>query len=134
MSKLTQKFSMVLGATVKVTLALFLVIFGASVSLAQNKAYLALLGSNAVAVIDTSTNIVVATVPVGSQPTTAKVTPDGAFAYVTNRASNNVSVIDTSTNTVTATVPVGARPTNIIITPNGAFVYVGTRLAPASRS
>lgn len=75
----------VLGATVNLALALFLVTFGASVASAQNKGFVALLGANAVAVIDTTTNTVVATVPVGSQPTSVRVTPDGAFVYVANR-------------------------------------------------
>jgi len=38
------------------------------------------------------------------------ITPNGAFAYVTNQSSNNVSVIDTTTNTVVAIVPVGVGP------------------------
>ena len=65
-------------------------------------------GSNDVTVINTATNTVVATIPVGSQPIGAAVTPDGTRVYVTNTASNTVSVINTATNTVVATIPVGA--------------------------
>src|SRR5919205_597221 len=126
MSKLTHKFSMVLGATVKVTLALFLVIFGASVALAQNKAYVALLGSNAVAVIDTTTNTVITTIPVGSQPISVDVTPNGAFVYVANQLSASISVIATATNTVVTTIPGITAPLTLTITPNGASVYVST--------
>jgi YVTN family beta-propeller protein len=49
------------------------------------------------------------------------VTPDGAFAYVTNQATNNVSVINTATNAIVATIPVGNNPVGLAITPNGAF-------------
>ena len=52
------------------------------------------------------------------------VTPDGAFAYVTNSASNTVWVINTATNTVVATVGVGAFPRRVTLTPDGAFAYV----------
>ena len=46
------------------------------------------------------------------------ITPDGAFAYVTNAGSNNVSVIDTSTNTeVLPRISVGNGPRSVAITP-----------------
>jgi uncharacterized repeat protein (TIGR01451 family) len=68
-------------------------------------------------VIDTSTNTVVATIPVGAVPQGIAITPDGTRAYVANINSNNVSVIDTSTNTVVATIPVGVNPVGVAITP-----------------
>jgi len=68
-----------------------------------------------VSVIDTSTNTVMTTVPVGVTPRGVAITPDGGHAYVTNAGSNNVSVIDTATNTVTATVPVGRNPVNVAV-------------------
>jgi YVTN family beta-propeller protein len=53
------------------------------------------------------------------------ITPDGAFAYVTNHFSATVSVIETASNIVVATVAVGAlAPRGVAITPDGAFVYV----------
>ena len=69
-------------------------------------AYVSDLLSAAVLVIDTSTNAVVARVPVGSFPSGVAITPDGAFAYVANQGGT-VSVIETATNTVVATVPLG---------------------------
>ena len=73
---------------------------------------------NTLSVIDTATNTVVATVPVGLFPLGGiAITPDGTRAYVTNSNSNTVSVIDTATNTVVATVPVGVSPDGIAITP-----------------
>lgn len=77
-----------------------------------------------VSVIDTSSNIVAATIPVGDSPFGIAITPDGNFAYVTNSGSDNVSVISTSTNTVVATIPVGDSPLGIEITPDGNFAYV----------
>jgi YVTN family beta-propeller protein len=79
--------------------------------------------SAAVLVIDTSTNAVVATVPVGNLPSGVAITPDGAFAYVANQG-RTVSVIETATNTVVATVPLGPSPFDVAITPDGAFAYV----------
>ena len=54
-------------------------------------------GSGSVFVIDTMSKTVVATVTVGSRPGWVAITPDGAFAYVSNRGPTfgygNVSVI-----------------------------------------
>jgi YVTN family beta-propeller protein/parallel beta-helix repeat protein len=129
MTNLTQKLSKrFFGAAMRVvTLALFLVVFGASAVLAQTRAYVTNQNDNTVSVIDTATNTVVATVPVGSGPWGVAVTPNEAFAYVVNRSSNNVSVISAATNTVVGTVPVGLDPRGIAITPNGAFAYVANR-------
>jgi YVTN family beta-propeller protein len=75
------------------------------------------LPNNFVSVIDTATNTVVATIPVGVGPDGAAITPDGTRAYVTNDDSDTVSVIDTTTNTVVATIPVGVGPVAVAITP-----------------
>ncbi len=60
--------------------------------------------------IRTSDNVVVATVGVGNAPVGVAITPDGAFAYVTNSGSFNLSVIRTSDNTVVATIAVQDAP------------------------
>lgn len=89
-----------------------------------------------VAVIKTSTDAVVANVPVGNQPAGVAITPNGGFAYVANTAGDatgrlagtTVSVINTVTNTVVTTATVGRDPTGVAITPNGAFAYVTNQL------
>jgi YVTN family beta-propeller protein len=96
-------------------------------------AYVTNWGSNTLSVISTATNTVAATVIMqqapplrfpGSRPWGVAISPNGAFAYVTNSASSNVSVINTATNALVATVTVGCGPTAVAITPNGAFAYV----------
>ena len=87
-------------------------------------------GSNpgTVSVIDTATNMVVATITVGSSPGIA-VTPDRKHVYVTNPSSNSVSVIDTATNTVVKTITVGSNPFGVAITPDGKHAYVANFLS-----
>jgi YVTN family beta-propeller protein len=81
-----------------------------------------------VSVIQTATDTMAATIPVGSIGPTAginaaaRVTPDGAFLYVTNYLANEVSVIATATNAVVATVPM-PDPISVAIAPDGSFVY-----------
>jgi YVTN family beta-propeller protein len=66
-----------------------------------------------VSVIDTSTQTVVATVPVGSNPTRVAITPGGELAYVTNSGDRSLTVIDTTTDIVTGTIPVGKIPSDV---------------------
>jgi YVTN family beta-propeller protein len=101
--------------------------------LAQN-AYITNFGDNTVSVIDTTTNTVVATIPVGRTPTGVAVTPDGSKVYVTNQdfsmgPAGTVSVISTAPNTVLTTIPPvrpgpGAQPFGVAVTPDGTKVYV----------
>ena len=104
------------------------VLLGSAQSLAQN-AYITDYSSNDVSVIDTKTNAVVATIPVGDNPTGVAMAPNGNMGYVANQRSNTVSVIDTKTNTVVATVPVGNNPGGLAITPDGQEVYVSNQLS-----
>ncbi|MEB9624542.1 YncE family protein, partial [Bacillus cereus] len=89
-------------------------------------AYVTNLLSNNVSVINTGSNSVVATIPVGTAPIGIAITPDGDFVYVTNSSSssNNVSVINTGSNSIVATVSVGTNPRSVAITPDGDFAYV----------
>jgi YVTN family beta-propeller protein len=77
-----------------------------------------------VSVIDTATNSVVATIPVGLGPYGLAVTPSGAQVYVASVESNDVSVIDTATNAVVATIQVPVLPFLLAVTPDGGRVYV----------
>lgn len=79
--------------------------------------------SNTVSVIDTSTNSVVATIPVQGTPDTTAVSPNGLFVYVACE-SGFVSVIDTATNTVTANIPAGASADFIAFSPDSSRAYV----------
>ena len=79
--------------------------------------YVMTAATNSVLVIDTATNTVTATIPIGVTfgpvPGGVAVTPNGDFVYASNQIANAVSVISTATNTVTATIPVGVSPISI---------------------
>jgi YVTN family beta-propeller protein len=99
-------------------------LIGSAQALAQN-AYITNTPANTVSVVDTSTNTVTATIPVGNTPYAVAVSPDGSRAYVANQNDNTVSVIATATNTVTATIPVGNTPFAAAVSPNGSTLYIG---------
>ena len=107
---------------------LFLALGLSSIASAQPFAYVANGQSSNVSVINTSDHTLFTTV-IGLDlgPTGIAITPDGAFAYVTNNFGGNpgtVSVIAIATNSVVATIAVGTGPTDLAITPDGAFAYV----------
>ncbi len=94
--------------------------------------------SRAVAVVDTSINMVLTTIPtVDHVPFFVSVTPDGTKAYVGNDASDvvgfqpsTVKVIDTLSNTVVDTIAIGSDPIadagsgQIAFLPDGSRAYV----------
>ena len=90
---------------------------GITVSPNGTFAYVANELSNTISVINTATNAVIATIPVGIRPRIIVFTLDGTRAYVTNQNSNTVSVINTATNAVINTINVGIEPVGIDITP-----------------
>jgi YVTN family beta-propeller protein len=87
-----------------------------------------------VSVIDTATNTVITTIPVGQYPKPVAVSSDGRNVYVANTGCSliensyayTVSVIDTATNTVIATIPNLSAPSafGIFIQPPPRFAGV----------
>ena len=73
-------------------------------------AYVAAAGADTISAIDTATNTVVMTAPVGSNVFGIALNSAGTFAYVASRATNSVSVFNTATNVVVTGVPVGTGP------------------------
>jgi YVTN family beta-propeller protein len=80
--------------------------------------------SGNVAVVDSATFTVLATIPVGTTSRGIAITPNGAQVWVSNSGSNNVSVIDTTTNTVVATVAAGTTPWGVAGNAAGTRMYV----------
>jgi YVTN family beta-propeller protein len=90
-----------------------------------------------VSVIDTATNTVIATIPVGDQhtlqPGGVAVTRDGSKVYVavddnfSGSFSGSLSVIDTATNAVSATIPLGSpTASGVAVAPDGSKVYAAS--------
>ncbi len=76
-----------------------------------------------IAVLDTTTNRIVATIPVRSRPFLAAVSPDGRQLYVPNHDTGVVSVIDTESRTVTREIRVAPDPHWVAFSPDGKRAY-----------
>ena len=93
-------------------------------SFSRDGAFLYSVTFNAVQVIDTATNTVVANIPTGFNPINVVESANG-FLYVCNNASGTISIIDTATYTVTSTLsPVRCQA--VAVTPDGSSVWVST--------
>ena len=81
-------------------------------------------GTGEIALCNTRTRVVEATIPVGGSPWGVAWRPDGARVFVTNRADASVSVLDVVSRTIIGTVPVGPQPYGIAMHPFLPRVYV----------
>jgi len=88
------------------------------------RVYFTLAGVNAIQVLDTATNKIVAQVPVGASPHLAPSTPDGRWALAAVQGPGELAIIDTGNNSVAATVPVGKLPHWIAIGADGRTAWV----------
>lgn len=95
--------------------------------------------SSRVSVIDTATDTVVATIPVGDAGWTSRglaLRPDGTQAYVITQRPDGVgflAVIDTATNTVTKTILLGNNTFNgVAVDANGVIYVVARGTSPSS--
>jgi YVTN family beta-propeller protein len=77
-----------------------------------------------VSAIDTSTNTLVATIPVGQGAQGVAIDSAAGRVYVTNFESNTVSVIDEATNAVVDTIAVGTAPAGVAVDPARHTAYV----------
>lgn len=90
---------------------------------------------DSISVIDTATNVVVATIadPAIDNPEIVVFSPDGTRAYVPNLPGNLLVVIDTASRTVASTIPfpLGA-PFVVAASPDGRRLYVTQRGNPVT--
>lgn len=122
-----------LGGPLRYSFGLLFVALAPASLFAQTPSFAYVTSSpNSVAVVNTSTNTVVATVTVGNEPFGVAISPDGTSAYVANSSSGSVSVIDTKSRTVVATVTVGGQPQAVAFSPDGSRAYVTCSADPAS--
>lgn len=92
-------------------------------------AYVTNQAANTVSVVDTATDTLVTTIPVGTRPRRLAINAFATELYVSNQGSNTVSVINTDDssplkNTVVATIPVGNGPAGLVYSVDGTKVYV----------
>jgi YVTN family beta-propeller protein len=89
-----------------------------------------------VEVIDTTTNAITATIPLGNstsvQLSGIAIRPDGSRVYVACGSSNQVWAIDSSTNSIVATIhTTNSDSADLSISPDGSHIYtVGWTLGP----
>ncbi len=77
-----------------------------------------------VSILDTARQRVVATLPVGREPTAIHLSANGDFAYIANSGSNSVTVLDLALRRTAVVLGVGEKPVQARISPDGASLVV----------
>jgi YVTN family beta-propeller protein len=78
-----------------------------------------------VEVINTTSDSIVQSIPVGRDPIGVAVY--NQYVFITNNSSNTVTIIDTASNTLVGTLNVGNHPFGIAVDPMSNKVYVGNQ-------
>jgi YVTN family beta-propeller protein len=87
--------------------------------------YIAEATASQVAVLDTGSGEVVATISLENQPSGLALSPDGATLYVTGASANGeVYVIDLAERKLTGRIRVGHTPMAPVVSPDGKTLYV----------
>jgi YVTN family beta-propeller protein len=97
---------------------------GVAINPTGTRAYLASgVSPGSITVVDTSTFITVANIPVGDLPHAVAVTSTGRHVFVTNAQSNSITQIDAASNTVVQTIQLkGQHPLGLAFVANGTFL------------
>lgn len=66
----------------------------------------------------------IAEIPVGQEPWSLAIAPDGATVYVITRGDGELVAVDAATQTVRRRLAVGAEPAAVTLTPDGRKAYV----------
>src|SRR5262249_33514480 len=83
------------------------------------------LGTDAIAILSTATDRVVARLGSGGKgPDRLKFTPDGGRVVVTQSRSNEVVVLDARRRTLLARIPTGEFPKGLLLAPDGKVAWV----------
>src|SRR5207248_10762878 len=83
-------------------------------------------------VIDSATDSVIKTIPIGTRTRGMALSPDGAKLYVAvshfhdrpSKIPDHIAVIDTRSLKIIASLPSGTDPEGIAISPDGRRVYI----------
>ncbi|MBY8885977.1 phospholipase [Streptomyces sp. PTM05] len=87
-------------------------------------AYATGLVSYSIAVIDTATHALAASIPAGTNPSGIAAANGTGKIYVANSGAGDVSVLDTTQGKIVSSVTVGLYPHGVASSPDGGHVYV----------
>jgi YVTN family beta-propeller protein/YD repeat-containing protein len=81
--------------------------------------------NSTVALVDTASNTIVASLPVGPTPGEVVISPVGNRAHVINFGDSSVSVVDTAARSLVATIPMPLGGSMGVFSPDGTRYYQG---------
>jgi len=87
-------------------------------------AFIAVRDEDIIQVIDTKTQMPLASIAVGDEPIQTVLSLDGGRLFVSNLSSQEVYVIDTSTFQIVDRIATGTQPLDMALSPDGRTIYV----------
>jgi len=100
---------------------------GLALSPDEKSLYVATRDGNQIAVIDTASRRVRATVPLPGQPARVRLTPSGGYLIASLIEAGDVAVVDAKALMVVHRFPVGAHAEGLTLDPIGGFGYVSVQ-------
>jgi YVTN family beta-propeller protein len=88
------------------------------------EAYVSNSSADSVSVIDTNTNVVIATIETDKAPVNPTFTPDHRRVYVSNSQAGTLSIIDVASHEATTVAAGGPSPSGLAFTPDGKTLLV----------
>ena len=98
-----------------------------TLTLDEKYAYIATGDANSVTVMDTATDQIIKTIPVGLDPWRAYASPDGKYMVIPNNGDKTISIIDAKSHTLVSSLPGGADMTGVNFAQGGQKGYVISR-------
>ncbi len=98
-----------------------------TLTLDEKFAYVATGDANSVTVMETATDQIIKTIPVGIDPWRAYASPDGKYMVVPNNGDKTISVIDAKSHTLVSSLPGGSDMTGVNFANGGQKGYVISR-------
>jgi YVTN family beta-propeller protein len=86
-------------------------------------AYITNSAEASVSILDTASDTVLGTVPVGAAPQAVAIAPDASRVYIGNHEAGTISVLDPALPGVVALVPLPSHPQALIVSPDGTRLY-----------
>ena len=90
-------------------------------------AYVSNILSNDVSLINTKTNKIIATIPVGTVPNEVEPSKDDKYLFVANVADGTVSFVDILKKKTIKTIKVGEGTHGLALSPDGKYLYAANR-------
>jgi len=107
---------------------------GLVLSPSGDRLYVANLGDDSISVVDTATDTIIGTAPVGDGPYRLALTPDASRLYACEYYGGTIHCLDAATLAVIDVIPYAGKPLGLAISPDGTTLWCTNETAGTLRA